>query len=1115
MSLKKYLSAINALGAVSETALYTPLATHVLSGILHYPAKNYAINKSGAKGTPDVRVLSGADGSEWVVCEAKLKDDEIREEKGRHRVWREQILKRGYIRAETFYVLLCAPRTFYVCDLDGRTLEGLHVEEGDRELSDAKSGERLPATDDAFRRLLARVTFEASLAGPQYEKFRRGELAGGYILLSPETVGDLQDTFDYGLRRLKGYCVRVFDLLKQEYGAAADELRGLNARLAGAGDDVKLCRPIEAEIRRLRRRHDLVLRLFETDYPQFKSDQTYAGTKEEAHFEDIFITNTAYVALSRLFFVRICEDIGLTTRKISHEGPGLWRRFVEHIKGRYQDLIEIAYRDVAHVYSQLFEETVFDWYGRGNGELNEALERVLFRLNAFSFKDVSRDVLGSIYQYFRPRAERKRLGEYYTPEEVVDYVLAQTGITRDEGLMQKRVLDPACGSFTFGVRALVPLLERGRRLSAPNKIELVRRCLVGYDINPFSVFLAHLGLLFAVLDLYLEAKKTDTQFAIPGFNIHNRNALTFVSQADLRHAGAADAQENIDYAVGNPPFVRNERMPPEDREVIGELFPDMQAGNTDLSVYFLYSAMKYWLREGGVLGMVAPIGTANTKMSKPLRELLSKYAITHIVSLEWMAKEVFPDADIIPMLIFARKERPARDHALTVTSGLRHKAELRRAVEDREFFDAHTSRLDYRRWLNLSPTGDWPLEVKAEDASVLEKLKQRPPLETIVKASFAVKLGSKAKIIRPLGLRQRSETEISFLTGQDICAFSLAEEDEVIDLADIKQASDASIWKDLEFYQQNEGMPDESGLGRFDYTAHGLLNQSPSDTLCCLVAEIYVTLVASVADPLKVCANNSVMVVVPYKYSARVITAIINSKVSRYFAFLLLRSSILKRRRATWYPRTLKHLPLPDLNEGQAARLHALAKEAEELSRGVRLDELDAYLDLAAGEPTAKAGFLGVNWSDAAATLDRDELAASRVAGTELRAGPVVLNGDAPTLELLRLALLAAGDEEFAVADIQNVHLPADARARERIAAEVTGLAARLAEVKRRMSALTEEMDVTVAAGLGLTPEEHTLIRRRCQDFPLSVTVESPRYVWSADRKRQARRIYQPGERFR
>ena len=53
------------------------------------------------------------------------------------------------------------------------------------------------------------------------------------------------------------------------------------------------------------------------------------------------------------------------------------------------------------------------------------------------------------------------------------------------------------------------------------------------------------------------------------------------------------------------------------------------------------------------------------------------------------------------------------------------------------------------------------------------------------------------------------------------------------------------------------------------------------------------------------------------------------------------------------------------------------------------------------------------------------------------------------------------------------------------------------------------------ADGLGLTPAEHDTIRQRCQEFPLSVTVECPRFAWSADRKAQARRTYRPGERFK
>jgi hypothetical protein len=1117
MSLKKYISEIDSLGAVSETALYTPLATHILSKVLHYSPKYYAITKRGEKGTPDIRLFSGdEDNSEWIVCEAKLADADIRKVISRQRIWKDQILQRGYIRAETFYVLLCAPRTFYVCDLTGEVLEGVHLEDG--ELLDIKSGERLPATDDNLRRLLHRVTLEASLERPQYESFRRGELAGGYISLSPETIGDLQDTFNFALRHLKLYCSRELERLKQDYRDAKARLQELEVRLAGVGSDEKPQKALQSRIRRVKRKYALVLQLFDVDYPQFKHDQTYAGTEKEEHFEDIFLTNTAYVALSRLFFVRICEDIGLTTRKVSHEGPGIWARFVEHIKERYQDLIEVAYKDVAHVYSQLFETTVFDWYGTGNGFLNDILERVLFRLNAFSFKDVNRDLLGSIYQYFRPKTERKRLGEYYTAEEVVDYILAQTGIANDAGIMEKRILDPACGSFTFGVRSLIPLLAAGTDLTPQMKIELVCKCLIGYDINPFSVFLSHLSLLFATLDIYLEAKQKDKNYVIPGFSIHNRNSLTFVSETEELHdmpdASEEAIEEVADYVIGNPPFVRNERLPLDDRAVLSDIFAKVKSKNTDLSAYFLYSAMRYWLKEGGVLGMVAPIGTANTGMAEHLRAFLRKYEVFHIISLEWMAKDVFPDADIIPMLIFARKQPAPRDHRITVVTGLRNKAELRRAVEDQKFFAQHSSQLDYEKWLNLSPTGDWPLEVRAEDVPVLERLGRLPALGTIAQPSFAVKQGAEAKTVRLASRKERKETEISFLKGHNICAFSLASGDEVIDLSKSDEVSDASIWNDLGFYRHNRGQFDQSGLGRYDYEPQGLINHHPSDTLCCFVPEIYVTLLAAVGDPLEVCANNSVLVVVPLKYSAHVIAAIINSRVARYFAFLLTRSAILLRRRSTWFPRAIKCLPLPNLNDADAKHLHKLALDANGLSEGVQLDEIDAYLSLtAAGVPMTKAGFLGLKACGEA--IDRDELAESKVSGKELRIGGAAVIGEPAALKLLRLALLARNEDEMDFAGVQNILLPAEQSDRARLAKEIEGLAAQLERSKQRMNDLCEKMDEIVADALGLTAKEHDLIRKRCQQFPLSVTVESPRYVWSPDRKRQARRIYEPGERFK
>jgi hypothetical protein len=1128
--IERYLSDIAGAGTVSEIAFYTPFVTHILRGLLGYPPGNCLINKTGDTGTPDIRVRSTQDQSEWVVCEVKLEDAEIRNENRRQRIWQEQVVGKNYITAETVYAVLCAPRTFRIYDPSGQLVAGVDLLPEQNQFRDVVTQELLPLNDTELRGALYLLSAEAAIGRPQYEAFRSGKLEGGYIPLNVQTVDRLRSVFEFGLKELKAYCKACFDQLKAEYAIACQKRQALSQQREMIGSDEQLLERVRNRERAIKRRYRIAFQLFEEDYPQFRHDQAYAGTKEEAHFEDIFLTNTAYIALSRLFFVRICEDIGLTTRKVSHQGLGVWSQFVRYIKQDYKDLLDIAYLDVAPIYSRLFEPTVFDWFGAGNGKLNAILERILLRLNAFSFAKVDRDLLGTVYQYFRPRAERKRLGEYYTPEEVVDYILARTGIVSDSALMSRRILDPSCGSFTFGVRAIQALLRAGEHLSARHKIALVQKVIAGRDINPFSVFLSHLSLLFTMLDVYREAKAESPDFLLTGFDIANVNSLAYETGQRELPVEAEEASQiedsgtegiaslSFDYVVGNPPFVRNERLPEEDREALDKIYARLRSGNTDLATYFLHSALRSWLKEGGVLGMVAPIGQANARNAALLRAELAGYTIYEIVSLEWMAKEVFPDADIIPMLLFIKKAPPPPDHKITVVTGLASKAELSAARTDTAFRAARASEMDYADWLRISPTGDWPLDITARDMPILQKLSEGPRLETAAHTQFGIKLGSAgARIARPLDATRRAQ-EIAFAKGHHLCAFGVSRPDEVLDLAQIRNVSDASLWGDLAFYEANRGRRNETGSNGTTFANSSLLAEAlPSDTLCCLIPKIYTTLVATVAHPLELAVNDSAIVAIPRQCSAPVLAAIINSRICRYYAFLTMRAAILLRRRSTWYPRALNHLPWPALTAEAARQLHTLAIEAAELSRHAQRTDIEVYLQaLASVQDKTSAGFLGVYLQGEQRMIDVEDLAAASPAGSRLQVGTSALH--APDADILLLTCMAARASEETFFDnhaFQSLPLPAQAEERRRVAESVRAMAGHVEAAQARMNTITEEIDALVAAGLGLTGAEHDTIRHRCQEFPLNVTVGRPRYVWNPDRKAQARRIYEEGRRFR
>jgi len=1127
MSLKKFL-AESAPGTLSEIGFYTPLATQVFGTLLGYPPSQRVINKSGKHGIPDIRLSSQEDGSEWAVVEAKIDDQKIRDIAERAKIWHDQILEHGYIGPETYYVVLCAPRTFYVCDLGGQLLETLHIEPD--HLTNPRSGDQFPLTDAAFRERMHLISYAASMERRQFESFREGKLKSGHIPLTASTLDQLQLVFSGAIEKLRPYCRSHFRQLRDEYEQAHLQVTDVDRRLDIIGSGaVKTRQKLLYQRRTIRAKHRLAFQLFEDDYERFKHDQTYAGTQQEDHFEDIFCTNTAYVALSRLIFVRICEDVGLTTRKISNSGIAVWRDFVRNIKGNYQDLLEVAFKDVASVYSSLFESSVFDWFGQGNGILHDILERILFRLNAFSFREMNRDLLGSMYQYFRPRIERRRLGEYYTPVTVVDYILARTGIAADPEIMEKRILDPACGSFTFGVRAALPLLKAGESLSPQNRIELVRKCLRGQDINPFSVFLSHLSLLFGLLEIYLKAKESDASFVIKPMDVALQNSLLLGPSAareigeneDAGNSEDTEKAEAFDYVIGNPPFVRNERLPQQDREVLNEQFSTLAVRNTDLSVYFLYAAAKYFTKENGVIGMVAPIGIANSQWAAFLRNTLRDYEIIELVSLEWCAKQVFPGADIVPMLIFVRNRKQRGGHKIRLVQGLMSVEEIEKCTHDETFLAQKTSELPSETWSQLSTLGDWCLEVAERDVPILAKLNSQRSFHQaeVARVTFAVKAGNNQKFLRMADVSDPKASEAPFLKGQHVATFSVAEStDEVADLSRIQTAEDSSIWDELEFYEENSGLADTTGMGRYDYrTAHKLAIGSPSDILCCLIPEIYVTLASAVIDPLQTVANNSTIVAVPKKCSAYCLAAIINSRVSRYYSFLTLRSAILLRRRTHWFPRAISALRMPDLTHKTAQSLHDLAFEASELSGSVKENETEAYLEAISDiSKFEKAGFLGLQTSEKSGSLDREELAAAQISAKSLLAESMSLAAPSDdVLTLARVALLATDKDEFNAEDIENLMLPAEASVRAAIASNIRGFASHLEKTQQRVFAILERIDEIVADGLGLTPAEHDIVRERCQELPLSVTVERPRFAWSADRKTQARRIYRPGERFK
>ena len=161
------------------------------------------------------------------------------------------------------------------------------------------------------------------------------------------------------------------------------------------------------------------------------------------------------------------------------------------------------------------EEDFFSWPARGEaGEAGTGTARLLLGLlRNYNLRELSEDVLKSLYQELVDPKTRHDLGEYYTP----DWLAARMVGRLLEEQPKASVLDPACGSGTF----LYQAVRQKRTLlgDSPETLAHIQDAVVGVDIHPLAVIVAKTNYVLALGDLL---RKRRGKIAIP---IYLSNAI--------------------------------------------------------------------------------------------------------------------------------------------------------------------------------------------------------------------------------------------------------------------------------------------------------------------------------------------------------------------------------------------------------------------------------------------------------------------------------------------------------------------------------------------------------------------------------------------------------------
>jgi SAM-dependent methyltransferase len=156
--------------------------------------------------------------------------------------------------------------------------------------------------------------------------------------------------------------------------------------------------------------------------------------------------------------------------------------------------------------ANLIEEDFFAWilHSRIRDRALKLVKDIAGELLRYDLSQVNEDFFKEIYQEIVKRSERHRIGEYYTPEWLVELTLKESMELWDSMYQgTPRILDPGCGSGTFLCNAIHVVKERLlREGKKPEEIlEFILDNVVGVDINPLAVVIARANYIVALGEL--------------------------------------------------------------------------------------------------------------------------------------------------------------------------------------------------------------------------------------------------------------------------------------------------------------------------------------------------------------------------------------------------------------------------------------------------------------------------------------------------------------------------------------------------------------------------------------------------------------------------------------
>lgn len=275
-----------------------------------------------------------------------------------------------------------------------------------------------------------------------------------------------------------------------------------------------------------------------------------------------------------------------------------------------------------------------------------AWHELLEAIGMVSWLSISQNIVGLLYEVIVEERFRHQLGQFYTPEDVVD-LLTCYAVRRPTDL----VLDPASGGGSF----LRSAYARKRVLGATHARTLAE--LWGCEITSFAAVLSTVTLATADVS---EPAAYPRIILSDFFDLSPDQVTSLEIPGEL---GNLIVPRHFDAVIGNPPYISYRHITNSGAILNALAVPDDRikyprfTGKSDAYLWFIVHATRY-LRSGGRLAFVVSSAILFSDYGIPLIRFIGRhYRIQAII--DSMVERWFPEADTNTVLLLLERDEDA------------------------------------------------------------------------------------------------------------------------------------------------------------------------------------------------------------------------------------------------------------------------------------------------------------------------------------------------------------------------------------------------------------------------------------------------------------------------